>query len=350
MAVKFAAGQYANLLERALSVTMSPAAAAAYPAANLWDGRPERPAEHGSNSANPTITADLAAFTPSGPGTYLVTARAGERRRLVSVGATSITLQNLSTGKYLTTASAWQVASTPCLTGAGSRDYQVESLTLCQVPIVVLKIVVTNGTSVTDWPAWNAIVVFGHNLAAGLSIAARSSTDNFGASDVLEASGAIRRPSFLLAAAAPSYNRYARLAITGTNQVAPWYAEVILCYLETGVTTLGMDHDVQQEEAQIRHDGPLGSSYVYLLAEEPRRVAKWAFNMDVPREVEIREEVVLRSRGGAYPLVLVPTSSDAAPLVLFGSLDSKWRSVRNFLDIWSTDLVLSEGHIVAPLA
>lgn len=350
MALLYAAGQYANLFERALAVTFSPAVDAALPAAQLWDGRASRPARHGSNGANPTITADLAAFTPAGAGTYIVAARAGERRQLTSSGTTSITLQNLSTGKFLTTASAWQAGSTPCLTSAGDREYQVESITACQAPTVLLKIVVTSGTSVHDRPGFNGIAVWGHNLDVGLGVELRSSTDNFGGSNVLEVTGAIRQPSFLLLKASPIYNRYARLAFTGTNQATPWYGEAVLAYIETAVTTLGVDHEVKYEEAVIQNDGPFGDPHVYLLATGPRRMAKFAFNVDSTRERETREELVWRSRGGAYPLLMIPTSNDATPPVIFGRIDTRWSSKRMFSDIWSTDLMVTEGFAAAPLA
>jgi len=347
MALLYAAGQYANLLERALSVTLSPAVDALFPATNLYDGRPSRACRHGSNAANPTITADLSAFTPaSGAATYYVTARAGERRRLNSSSTTSITLQNLSTGFYLQPGGTWS-------SGVGnltaSVDYQVESYTLCQAATVILKIVVTTGTTVGDWPACNAIVVWGHNLDPGMGVAMRTSTDNFGGSNVLEATGAVRQPSFMMLGNT-SYNRYVRLALTGTNQATPWYAEVMPCHLETAVTTLGVDHEITYEEAQIRSGGLYGESYVYPLASWPRRLCKWRFNMDSAREREIREEVVLRSRGGAYPLLLVPTSTDATPPVLFGRLDAKWSTTRTFADVWSTDLTMSEGFAPTPLA
>jgi hypothetical protein len=350
VALLYAAGQYLNLLERALSVTMSPAADALFPVANLWDGRPTRPGKHGSNGANPTITADLAAFTPAGPATYNVTARAGERRRLNSSGTTSITLQNLATGKYLTSTGAWQVGSVACMSAPGDLNYQVESITLCQAPSVTLKIVVTSGTTVGDWPACNAVVVFGHNLDPGLTVEMRSSTDNFSGSNVLEVTGTIRQPSFMLLDSTPSYNRYVRLALTGTNTSTPWYGEVCPCYLETAVTTLGVDHDVQREEAQIRNEGSFGDAQVYLLSTAPRRVAKFAFNVDSEREREVREELVWRSRGGAYPAIMVPTSSDAEPLVLFGRFGQSWSAIRNFSSIWATDLILTESYVAAPLA
>lgn len=351
MSVLYAAGRYANLFERALSVAMSPAADYRFVTANLYDGRPSRPARHESNGASPSITADLAAFASAGPGTYTFTVRAGERRCVTVTGGAAITctVRNLATGHYLTSGSAWQAASANVLVDAGTVTYQVESFTLCQAATVTLQIVMGGGATVADWPACNAIAVWGHNLDPALTVEMRSSIDNFAGSNVLEVTGAIQQPSFLLLDTTPSYNRYIRLALTGTNQTTPWYAEVIPCYLETAVTTLGLDPEVVYDWAQIRSEGPYGETSVYPLSTWPRRLCKWRFNMEEAQEREVREEVVFRCQGGAYPLLFVPVSTDTPPAVLFGRLDSKWPTTRNFIDLWSTDLTLSEGSAPTPL-
>jgi len=60
-------------------------------------------------------------------------------------------------------------------------------MSACQAPVVKLRAVITSGTGVADWPRWNALIVFGHNLDPALAVEARSSSDNFAANDVLEA-------------------------------------------------------------------------------------------------------------------------------------------------------------------
>lgn len=349
MSMLFAAGQYANLLERARALTISPGADSLFPATQLYDGRLSRPMKFSSNAANPAITFDLAHFTPAGAGTYYVVARAGERRRLNSSGTTSITLQNLSTGKYLTTSSTWQTASTSCLTGAGSRDYQVESLNLCHQPYVTLKIVVTSGTTVGDWPQWNAVVVFGHNLDPGLTVEMRSSTDNFSGSNVLEVTGAIAQPGFYMLDTGGILNRYGRVLFTGTNQATGWIAECFPCWLETAVNAPEVGMELRYEEPQIRNSGPWGETYVYPLAARPRRIAQMAFDqLATTGALQTRQEMVLRGRGGAYPMVVVPV--DTEPDVLFGRLSDKWSETRFISTRYRNDLVLAEDPIAEPLA
>lgn len=348
MSLLYAAGQYANLLQRALSVTCSPAVDSNFPLNNLSDGRPARAMMYGTLAANPSITFDLAAFTPSGSGTYLVTARAGERRRLNSSGTTSITLQNLSTGKYLTTGSAWQTGSTSCLTSAGSRDYQVESMTLCQVPVVVLKIVVTSGTTVGDWPRWNALVVFGHNLDVGLTCEMRSSTDNFGGSNALEVTGVILQPGFFMLDSVGVSDRYGRLLITGTNQSIPWYGELVPCWLETAVDAADVGLGLKYAEAQVRNTGPWGTTFVYPLSPWPPRVVQMRFDqLATTGAIETRQEMVLRGRGGAWPMVVVPVHTEGA--MYYGRLSDKWEETRFISTRYRNDLILAEDSIAMPL-
>ena len=345
----YAAGRYANLLARALSVTLSPSADSLFPAANLYDGRPSRAGRHSSNGANPSITFDLAAFTPQGAGTLNITARAGERRRITSSGTTSIAIRNLATLKYLTSGGAWQVGSTSCLTGAGSLDYQVEGFTACQAPYVTLQIVITSGTSVWDQPRWNALAVIGHNLDPGLTCEMRSSTDNFSASNLLEVTGTILQPGFFMLDTGGISNRYGRLLLTGTNSATPWYGEVLPCWFETAVDAPDIGLELQYDEPQVRNTGPLGDAYVYNLSPWPRRILRMAFDQSASSgAIETRQELVLRSRGGAYAILVAPVDSEG--LVLHARPSEKWSETRHISTRWRNDLVLAEDAIVAPLA
>lgn len=348
MSMLYAAGQYSNLLGRALSVTVSPGADALFPAANLFDGRLSRPFRFSSNAANPSITWDGAAFTPAGAATYLVTARAGERRRVSLTGTANVSIQNLSTGKYLTSALAWQTASTNCLTAAGTKDYQVESFTLCQQATVTLKIVTSGGTT-GDWPRWNALVIFGHNLDPALTVEMRSSTDNFSGSNVLEVTGAILQPGFYMLQAAGITNRYGRLSFTGTNQSTGWISEVVPCWLETATDAPDVGLEVRYQEAQIRNTMAYGEAYVYPLAPRPRRVVQMRFNqLATTGAIETRQEMVLRGRGGAYPMVVIPVSTEAD--VFFGRLTDQWAETRYISTRYRNDLVMAEDAVATPLA
>lgn len=345
----YAVGQYANLLERALSVTMSPAADSLFPATNLWDGRPATAAKHGSNAADPKITWDGAAFTPGAASSYTFNARAGERRKITSGGTSNVTLQNLRTLKYCTSGGAWQTASANILTGAGNVNYQVESLAICQEPTAQLKITQSAAVTLSDWPRWNAVVLFGHNLIPGLTVELRSSTDNFSGSNALEVTGAILNPAFYMIDAGGIDTRYGRVAFTGTNADIPWYAEVMPCWLETAVVGHRADgYELQYREQQIRNDGSWGVSNVYPIAPIWNRAIKLGFRANIAGELELRNELIWRGRGGLYPMAVVPVTTE--PTVVYGRLTSSWTVRRLFTTLWETDLIVAEDGIVTPLA
>lgn len=349
MSMLYAGGQYANLLSRALSVTPTPAADALFPSANLYDGRPSRPMKFGSNAANPEVRFDLAAFTPGSATPYTFTARAGERRRVTSGGVTNVQVQNLSTGRYLKSDGTWQVGTTNCLTGAASLNYQVESYTVCQQPTVSLKITQSGAQTMSDWPRWNGLVAFGHNLDVGLTCELRSSTDNFGANNVLEVTGAILQPGFFMYLAAGITSRYGRILLTGTNQSTGWLGEVMPCWLETAYDAPNVGLEIRHEEPQIRNTGPWGEAYVYPLARRPRRIVQMQFDqLATTGAIETRQEMVLRGRGGAWPMVMAPVATEGD--VYYGRLTDKWAETRFISTRYRNDLILAEDGIAEPLA
>jgi hypothetical protein len=344
MSYLYAAGRYANLLERAASITLTPTVDSLYPAANLYDPRPSRIGRHGSNAANPEVRWDLNGLAGGSP--YTMTVRAGERRHVKSTSG-SVTIQNLATLKYLTSGAAWQTGSTTCLSGTGDLDYTVESMTLCgNNPTVSLKVTYTTAT---DWPRWNAVVVFGHNLDPGLTCEMRSSTDNFSASNVLEQTGTILQPSFYVYDGTTGIaNRYGRLLLTGTNSAIPWYGIIMPCWLEVsagGIKSGGVE--IGYREPQIRNTGPMGSVGVYPLSPWPQRVAKLSFALGSTAETELRNEIVLRCRGGAYGAALAPLSTESA--VVYGRLTSEWSERRVFNTVYESDFVIAEEPIAVPL-
>lgn len=345
----YALGEKGNLLERAYAVTMTPSDDALYPKANLYDSRPQRPARHGSNAANPEIRWDLAAFNPGTAASYTFTARAGERRYLTSGGTSNVQLKNPATGKYLQSGGASWGASANCLTGAGSLSYQVESFATCQVPTVQLQLTQSAAVTLSDWPRWNAVVIFGHNLDVGLTVELRSSTDNFATNNVLEVTGAILQPAFYMIDTAGIATRWGRILFTGTNQTAPWYAECYPCWLETSITGHVADgYEVKYLESQVRNDGRFGTVSVVNQTPQPRRVAKFVLRpSSATGESELRLEMMLRSRGGVYPMVMVPMTNEAT--VFYGRLTDQWLFRRLLTSVWETDITLAEEPIVAPL-
>ena len=344
----YASGQYANLLERALSVTLSPAVDALFPATNLYDGRLSRACKHGSNSSPTTITADLAAFTPGTAASYTITVRSGERRRVTSSGTSNVKVQNLTTGRYLQSNGTWGTSAN-CLTAAGSLSYQVESLTVCQALTVSLAITQSASVTLSDWPRWNALVVHGHNIDPALTVEARSSTDNFAANDVLVATATVLQPGFFVWDSTGAVtSRYVRLKLTGTNSAIPWYAEVCPCWLESGTAAPDFGYEVALAEAQVRNEGRFGLVGAANLSPYPRRTVRLNFGVSSTGATEVRQEIAWRSRGGVYPLYVVPVSTESA--VYCGRLTDKFAETRAFHNRWDSDITIAEDAILTPLA
>lgn len=341
--MRYAHGQYLNGAERALTITLNPSPDALYPAANLADPDPALVAQHSTNAANPTVTLDLAAFSPVSTGTTNYTVRSGERRRITCTSGT-IKIQNLTTGKYLTSGAAWQVATANVLSGSGTVTYQVEDFATCQAATVILAVTVTTGGGCTDWPRWNCLAVFGHNLDPGLTVEARSSTDNFSGSNVLKATMAVKQPLFYSYVPAGVDERYVRLAMTGTNQAAAWYGLVMPTWIETAARNQQWGYEMRYDQPEVRHETQTGKAWVYPLTYYPRRIVKLTFDRRSDAQWrEGRDEWMVRTQGGVYYSLVEPIDDEA--LIVYGRLDKSWASRRMFGALWEDDFLLSEAPL-----
>ena len=144
-------------------------------------------------------------------------------------------------------------------------------------------------------------------------------------------------------------SRYLRLAITGTNQATPWYAEVLPCWLETATREYDQDgYELKYIEAQIENTTRFAAVSVLPLSPYPRRALKMHFLDDADAGTEMRQEIVLRSRGRAYPIAVVPVATEG--VVVFGRLlTAEWAERRILRTWWNSDLALVEDAILTPL-
>lgn len=297
--------------------------------------------------------------------TYRV--RAGERltieiyARLVSAGGVgSLQLYNPITKKYLTSGGVWQTAQAYWATEGGTAYAQktlpltVEDFAANQSGTAYLELTAddtsTNGFLVEDayiWPTWNAAAIVGHNIDPGMVTELRSSTDNFGASNVLEATLAPKRPAFYGYMIAPAAKRYARVAMTGTQSTqagAAYAGELAVCYLETAARGQLDGWETQFLEDQVRNTARSGKVYVTPLTTDARRVLRLSFKRVSDATFrEGRDELIGRCNGGQWPAIIVP--SDADDVVVHGRLDSSWRSLRVLKSFWQDDVTLSENPL-----
>lgn len=419
----YIAGRLLNLLERARAITLSPAAAAAFPPGALHDGYADLICKFGANSASPTTTIDLAmtdqnnadnanfdtwnagaptswAVTTTGTGTVVETTtggevrsgsapkmnkgtgtarvtktyrvRAGERLsfslwlRIAGAGQAKAQLYNPITKKYLTSGFLWQsaqayfateIASTSYIEKTG--DFTVESFSTCQDAITYLELTVedtgTGGGSdfafvddVFMWPNWNALVVSGHNIEPGMAPELRSSTDNFGSVNTLEATPAVRQPSFFAVLSVASTRRYARITYSGVQSAqagAVWSGEVAVCYLETALRGMSggeTGYQLRFLPDNIMTSAPGGKVIASRSAQQRRRVLSCRVRSTSDASWrEQRDEITGRCHGALWPIVFVPV--DTEDVVLHGRLDESWQAQRLLPSLFDDDLVISDN-------
>ena len=405
--MKLAGGQYANLLELAKAVTCSPAADASFPIANLYDGAPSKPFKFGSAPADPYITVDLdrlggygdmeawtggtpngwtevntgtgavtqdvvnfhggasAALMTGGTGSASIyrdtTVRAGERLTLEAwlagdgTASARIRVQNLQTGKYLTSAGAWQVAAADVDSRSIAsyaqtlKDFTVEGYAVCQVPTVTLRITLLcnqSGSSIADdvavYPHVNVASIHGHNIDALNALQLRSSTDAFVGVDTLEATLAMQQPAFYGYLATAIKRRWLRLKLVGTNTSAVMLGEFWLAYAETASRGAQWGFTVITVEDQVRTESEAAEVTVFSLSQHARREVTLHFRpRNATQHAEFRDDLLRRCRGGKYPAIVIPV--DDEPLILHGRFPNGDALTRAFLAVWDVDIRVVES-------
>lgn len=408
MSFLYLAGQYANTIEQALSVFVSDEDAS-FPKARLYDGETGRRFKFGTNGADRSVTIDmnriingdfetspLVGWTQAVTGTGATseentlvhagahalkctagtgsaarfrdfTVRAGQRLyldawlRAASSGTARIRIQNLATGNYLPPTGVWQGASTDVATETGTTyvqktlAFQVESFDACKDPTVTLRItLVCEGATgiayfddVAVYPTHNFVGVFGNNLTPTVAPQLRSSTDNFSASDSLEAQLTIRRPSFFGVLAIPVNRRYWRLKAAGTNLSTPWYGELVLGYAETIQRGPKYGWVGTKSQPQARYKVPGGATTVYNQTANAIPTLKLSFrDTSEASYLELSQEILDRTGRGRDPVIVVP--SDAETAIIHGRVLGSEDTARELVAMYDTDIVIEGSGLSTP--
>ena len=374
---KVLTGPRMNHLAGAASVSASPAADSNFPVANLYDGRPASPFKFGSMSSPLTISADLNRITDGGfesgvsqllgsggtltqdsaqknSGTYsakLTHTAVASRYFDVEVqaaqvmtfawairgdgtAAAKIQVANLSTGKYLKSDGTWSAtpddldSQTTAAWKAGSRVFAVESVSQVGGLTCVLRVWPTLSASGSAWfddfalyPSTDFFGIFGHNLTPACTVKLQSSTDGSSYSD--EATATFAR-DVIFGSIGQVSKRYLRLSIEYT--VPPAVPAFALGELVFGqALDLGRNPNypvgIAFREPNIRLQTSGGTQWVMARGSAPLRTVTLSFDYFNDSDYqEARDSVYGTSRGGAYPLILVPTETDAG-VAIFGRLD-----------------------------
>lgn len=402
MAFYIVAGAKLNHLSRAsVPPTVTPGVDALYPKTNLYDDRPVVPMKFSAASTDAQIVADLnhiingdfetvpvsPATTPPGwtasAGTFTrdtaiflngvasgklvhtsatnvyqdYVVRSGEARKsewsIYGGGgaiAAAIRLQNKDTGKYLRTDGTWGAAQDLLSQTAASwvsavKQYTVEAVSETLTDLTTLRVYVTLSASGTiqfediyDYPATDLCAVFGHNIGKILT-----PQFSIGATNLTLVP---RHPSFYGRLSAPLYQRYATLNLLGTPYTVPWIGELVFAQTVT-LSRTPTDLSFAWRDRQSRMETPGGAMWVTPRNAHATREGTLKVKYSTVAEYEqSRDQLYRRSRGGLYPLILMPTAPDPAEII-FGRLGEEvtYDYIDGFVSYRQAQFILAEEPI-----
>jgi hypothetical protein len=277
----------------------------------------------------------------SGVGIYrhIRQLRTGFRYRAVVYGrdTTSATCKlrifNPETRNYLqASGGAWSAASADVASTATTSfvamntNFTVEGFKTCgrrEYVTIYFDLVNTQNEDVyfddfDFWPEWDFGAVFGHNFDSALAPELRSSTDNFSGSNVLVATMSPKRPAFYSKLGASVTSQFVRLNLPSANGrgIASLGELFAYQYLapRRGMSATSGSATVSTEQPQIE-----AGDQVFILSDEERPTLEVPLLGLVTADYEeIRDEILARSAGSGYPMVIVPDDVDDPDLIVFG--------------------------------
>lgn len=297
--------------------------------------------------------------------------RAGERiivkarAKDAGAGVIKARLRNKRTGKSATSGGSWSAAQVDFATYDTTAwgdfftafEIVVEDMAVCQADRVQLRLSFVNDTintskfvdNVAWWPASDVFSIHGHGIPPEILVEWRSSSDNFGTSNVLN--GSAKTPfestfyNALLSAGARSTLRYQRLLLPGTpfDTTPPWLGEWILTQGTVASRNPNFGFVETRSLEQIRSEGPAGKIRVYPLADKTRRAISFPVSLRSAADyAQFRDDLMERSQHGRWP-VLVISEDDDPRAALYGIVPAEFAHTRRFLTIRDTDLRIIEA-------
>lgn len=280
-------------------------------------------------------------------------------------GTMDVQIRNLDTGDYLGVGDSWQSSQTyrfQNATTGGAFDlstatFRIQTHEIVGQDVCTLEVIVRKSTNDNGWvdnwiviPGADYFSVHGHNvgLANGIAGVLMSGSDDDSAySDYFDGDALVnpRYPSFYEIIASPEYHQFWRLSYAGTptSGRAVYYGEIVLSQVQTALAYPHFGYTWVHRKVQTRTTTPGGVTKVYrrALARNYERSLSLNFRprTDAVR-TSFRDDVWVRSDGGAHPSILIP--DDTKPEVLFGRFMDSFEAERQFLTIHETDLAFVE--------
>lgn len=244
-----------------------------------------------------------------------------------TAGVAGIRVQNLETGKYWN-GTTWQadltwwvtvVDTTFKLVTAGGVT--VEDYVTCGTdrPRLRFSFVNSGGGAKAEfdafyvWPRLSFCGVFGHNLPLAVAAGVRSGVT----SDTPTVRGlltVVQPTSYVVMT--PFDERYVKLISTkAPDDRKIWYREVVLGQHST-LLKQPESKQLTLRDVQDREDSALGSYQAFVRTARGHRVLELQLKHPLTAQRTQLQEIIERSRSGAYSLVVVPNSTDPASAML----------------------------------
>ena len=199
------------------------------------------------------------------------------------------------------------------------------------------------------WPETNWLSIHGHNLPGIVAVQWRSSSDNFGASDVLDATMTKRQPSFYHFLSSAITLRYIRARFLGGFATVDPIAigELVLGYATTPAAYASYAIRLREREAQVAGD----KTVVSMRRRAAQRVVEWPIVLSTSAEwQEYVEEIRGRCRGQLHPLVVAPDDVSDTDLVVYGRLAPEWEASRALLSRRESSMIVIEHPFATRVA
>jgi hypothetical protein len=243
-----------------------------------------------------------------------------------SSGTVRLRVRNLETGNYLTSSQTWQAAATDWHTETaaawdekGPSTFTVEAYSVglrAEYTLrVEARITDASATAYVDdvymWPHWDFAAVFGHNLGGMITTKAQSDDNAAFSSATDQITFTTARPHFYGEPSATVTERYLRFEFGGTNHTPIAITELVAGQIVTGQTPLldsfgggasMANTSVESQASQIFRTG---------LGDNPREDITLAFTMTQAQYDTYRQTLLLATKYGQEPVVLVPDDSSS---------------------------------------
>lgn len=167
-------------------------------------------------------------------------------------------------------------------------------------------------------PTVNGVSILGHNIDALNTVVLQRSDDN--SSFATEATLTMKQPAFYGYLSTAKTYRYWRLKTTGTNTSKLWVQKLFLGYFETMTRSQRYGWTLRWLGDQSRSEAPGGQQWIHARGVWKRRGLALPFGQASDAEFdEIREEIMVKTEHGRYPMVIIPKHS--AHYVMHGHVD-----------------------------